>query len=39
MKYLERFADGFAWGLGFVLAWRILGALISFIAGAHGGPA
>ncbi len=38
MDFLKKVVEGFAFGLGFCLAWKILGALIAFVAGAHGGP-
>ena len=38
MDFLRKIVEGFAFGLGFALAWRILSALNGFIAGAHGGP-
>lgn len=38
MEYLKDTVRGFCFGLGFALAWRILGAIINFIAGAPGGP-
>lgn len=36
MKYLDKAVEGFFLGVGLSIAWRITGAILSFLAGAHG---